>query len=253
MELATVIAIVGAVGIGATYALFAGMYPRSGGEYVFLSRTLHPVVGFGLSFSFAFWQMFYLGLNGAFFTQFALSPTLAGIAVVADNSSLLDLANWFLTPAGTFAGGIFLIASMSLLHLRGAAVYFRWQRWAAILAIGSIIVTGIVLLLGTIGTLDFKAAFDASAGAGAYDQVLADGKAAGTLPAAPFDLGSTLNFVLWPAFSIWFAITATSFSGEVKNVRRGMLTGIVSSQVITGIVFIAASFLDAPAFGSDFL
>ena len=253
MELATVIAIVGAVGIGATYALFAGMYPRSGGEYVFLSRTLHPTVGFALSFSFAFWQMFYLGLNGAFFTQFALSPTLAGIAVVADNSGLLDVSNWFLTPAGTFTGGIFLIVSMSLLHLRGAGVYFRWQRWAAILAIGSIIVTGIVLLLGAIGTLDFKAAFDASAGAGAYDQVLADGKAAGTLPAAPFDLGSTLNFVLWPAFSIWFAITATSFSGEVKNVRRGMLTGIVSSQVITGIVFIVAMFLYRTAFGNDFL
>ena len=69
MELATIIAIVGALGIGGTYALFASMYPRSGGEYVFLSRTLHPLVGFALSFSFAFWQMFYLGLNGAFFAQ----------------------------------------------------------------------------------------------------------------------------------------------------------------------------------------
>src|SRR3990172_11807 len=72
MELATLIAIGGAVGIGACYALFSAMYPRSGGEYVFLSRTLHPLVGFALSFSFAFWQMFYFGLNRAFLAQFAI-------------------------------------------------------------------------------------------------------------------------------------------------------------------------------------
>jgi amino acid transporter len=253
MELATLIAIVGALGIGGTYALFAGMYPRSGGEYVFLSRTLHPLVGFALSFSFTFWQMFYLGLNGAFFAQFAISPTLAGIAAVAGSQSLLDVANWFGSPAGIFIGGLFLIVTMSYLHWRGAAVYFRWQRWGAILAIASLVITVIVLLLGATGALNFKAAFDGVAGAGSYDKVLADGTAAGTLPAASFDLGATLNFVLWPAFSIWFAITATAFSGEVKDVRRGMLLGVVSSQILTGLVFVVLMFLYRTAFGNDFL
>jgi amino acid transporter len=229
------------------------MYPRSGGEYVFLSRTLHPTIGFALSVSFAFWQMFYLGLNGAFFAQFAVSPTLAGIAAVAGSKELLDIANWFGSPAGIFAGGLFLIVVMSFLHYRGAAVYFRWQRWAAILAMISVVITVIVLVLGAVGTLDFKASFDVAAGAGSYDQVLTDGQAAGTLPAAPFDLGATLNFVLWPAFSIWFAITATAFSGEVKNVQRGMLVGIVSSQILTGLVFIVLMFLYRTAFGNDFL
>lgn len=253
MELATLIAIVGALGIGGTYALFASMYPRSGGEYVFLSRTLHPLVGFALSFSFAFWQMFYLGLNGAFFAQFALSPTLAGVATVTESQQLLDLANWFGTPSGIFAGGLFLILTMSYLHWRGAAVYFRWQRWGALLAMASLAITVVVLALGALGALDFKAAFDGIAGSGSYDQVLADGSAAGTLPAAPFDFMATLNFVLWPAFSIWFAITATAFSGEVKNVQRGMLVGMVSAQVITGLVFVLLMFLYRSAFGNDFL
>lgn len=253
MELATIIAIVGALGIGGTYALFASMYPRSGGEYVFLSRTLHPLMGFALSFSFAFWQMFYLGLNGAFFAQFAVSPTLAGVAAVAESQSLLDLANWFGSPAGIFAGGLFLIVTMSFLHWRGAAVYFRWQRWGALLAMASLAITVVVLALGAIGAFNFEAAFNQVAGAGAYDQVIADGTAAGTLPAAPFDLGATLNFVLWPAFSIWFAITATAFSGEVKNVQRGMLVGMVSAQVITGLVFVLLMFLYRTAFGNDFL
>lgn len=254
MELGTLIAIVGAVGIGACYALFAAMYPRSGGEYVFLSRTLHPLVGFALSFSFAFWQMFYLGINGAFFAQFALSPVLAGLAVQSGNAQLLDIANWFGTPVsaggpgtGVFLGGLFLVVVMAFLHYRGAAVYFRWQRWFAALSLVSLAVTVLVLLAAAAGVMDFKSNFDALAGAGSYDAV------AGAAPAAPFSFGETMNFVLWPAFSIWFAITATSFSGEVKNVQRGMLLGIVGSQVLTGLVFIVLMFLYRSAFGNDFL
>lgn len=253
MELATLIAIAGAVGIGACYALFAGMYPRSGGEYVFLSRTLHPLVGFALSFSFAFWQMFYFGLNGAFLAQFAISPTLAGIAVQAGNAGLLDLANWFSTPEGLFIAGAAMIAVMSFLHLRGAGVYFRWQRWASFAAMASLALTVVVLLLAAAGAFDFKANFDGLAGVGAYDKVLADGQASGVLPAAPFSLGETMNYILWPAFSIWFAITATSFSGEVRNVGRGMLVGIVGSQILTGLVFVVLMFLYRAAFGNDFV
>ncbi|MEW5990834.1 MAG: APC family permease [Chloroflexota bacterium] len=253
MELATLFAILGAVGIGASYALFSAMYPRSGGEYVFLSRTLNPLVGFALSFSFAFWQMFYYGLNGAFFAQFALSPTLAAIAVQMGNRSLLDAANWFGSGVGTFAAGLFLIALMSFLHWRGAGTYFRWQRWAAVISIASILLTAAVLVLTMVGVFHFQSNFNALAGSGAYDQVLADGEAAGVLPAPAFDLTQTMFFILWPAFSIWFAITATSFSGEVKNVQRGLLVGIVGSQILTGLVFIVMMFLYRNAFGNDFL
>jgi amino acid transporter len=42
IEWSTVITMVGAIALGLVYALFAAVYPRSGGEYVFLSRTVHP-------------------------------------------------------------------------------------------------------------------------------------------------------------------------------------------------------------------
>jgi len=253
MELATLIAIVGAGGIGTCYALFASMFPRSGGEYVFLSRTLHPLVGFSFSFSFAFWQMFYFGINGALFAQFALSPILAGIAVQTGSQQLLDLANWFGSGIGLFVAGMVLVLGMAYLHWRGAGVYFKWQRWAALLSMASLILTVVVLAGAVLGVFDFKANFDALAGAGAYNQVLADGQAAGVLPAAPFSFGETMNYVLWPAFSIWFAITATSFAGEVKNVQRGMVAGIVGSQVLTGLMFVVLMVLYRGAFGNDFV
>ncbi len=253
MELATVIAMLGGGAIGACYALLATVYPRSGAEYVFLSRSLHPAVGFALSFNFAFWQMFYIGINGAFLSLFAVSPILAGIGVQTGSSGLLDVANWFAGRWGIFLCGSAMVLGMGYLHYRGAGKYFRWQRWASYIAMASVGITVVVLAMAAAGALDFRAHFNALAGAGAYGRVIAAGAAAGAPIGAAFSLSETLKFVLWPAFSLWFAITAVSFSGEVKNVQRGQLVGIVGSVVAMGITFVVLMALYRGAFGSDFL
>lgn len=253
MELATLLATIGGIAIGACYAMVAAVYPRSGAEYVFLSRSLSSSVGFAFSFSFAFWQIFYIGINGAFLCLFAISPVLAGLGVQADSQALIDLATWFSGKWGIFIGGSATVLFMGYLHYRGAGGYFRWQRWATYASVISLAVTIVVLILAAAGVLDFQANFNELAGAGAYDQVVADGVAAGAAPLAAFSLGETWKFVLWPAFSLWFAITAISFSGEVKNVKRGQLGGIVGSVIALGACFIVLMFLYRGAFGSDFM
>jgi amino acid transporter len=253
MELASLFAMLGGIAIAGCYALLATVYPRSGAEYVFLSRSLHPAVGFALSFSFTFWQMFYIGINGAFLSLFAVSPVLAGIGVLAGSTALIDLAGWFGAGWGVFLCGSAMILVMGYLHYRGAGMYFRWQRWASYLSIASLLVTVVVLILAASGALDFRANFDALAGQGAYQGVIDKGVEAGAAPLAPFSLGETWKFVLWPAFSLWFAITAVSFSGEVKNVRRGQLVGLIGSIVAMGVSFIVLMALYRGAFGSDFM
>jgi amino acid transporter len=253
MELATLLATIGGIAIGACYAMVASVYPRSGAEYVFLSRSLSPSVGFAFSFSFAFWQMFYFGINGAFLCLFAISPVLAGLGVQAHNQTLIDMSTWFSGKWGIFLGGSAVVLLMGYLHYRGAGGYFRWQRWATYASLVSLAITIVVLFLAAIGVLDFKANFNELAGAGAYGKVIADGVAAGAAPLASSSMGETWKFVLWPAFSLWFAITAVSFSGEVKNVKRGQLGGIVGSVIALGAAFIVLMLLYRGAFGSNFM
>jgi amino acid transporter len=253
MELASFLAMIGGLAIGTCYALLATVYPRSGAEYVFLSRSLHPSVGFALSFNFAYWQMFYIGINGAFLSLFAISPVLAGIAVQAHSPGLLSAASWFGGHWGVFVGGSAAVLVMGYLHYRGAGLYFRWQRWATYLSIFSLVATIVVLLLALAGVFDFQANFNHLAGAGAYQKVVAAGIRAGVAPAHSFSLGQTWNFVLWPALSLWFAICAVSFSGEVKNVKRGQLIGINGSVLATGIAFIVLMALYRGVFGSSFM
>ena len=253
MPLAALIATVAGLAMGICYAMFATLYPRSGGEYVYLSRTLAPVVGFVVSFSFAFWETFYTGINGAFFSLYSISPMLAGLGVQSDSKGLLDAADWFTHGWGIFIAGTVMILFLGYIQYRGAAVYFKWQRWATYLAFGSLALTIFVLILAAVGVLDFKANFNELAGPGAYGKVVADGVKAGLAPPAGFDFGETMKFMIWPAFSIWFAVASTSFSGEIRNVQRSQLIGITGSMILMGIAFLVLLPLYQSVFGGSFL
>ncbi|MGI0080865.1 MAG: APC family permease, partial [Nitrososphaerales archaeon] len=52
------IALIFALAIAAMYAILTAVMPRSGGDYVFNSRILHPSIGFGFNFSLTVWQLF---------------------------------------------------------------------------------------------------------------------------------------------------------------------------------------------------
>ena len=52
------IALIFAIAIAAMYAILTSMMPRSGGDYIFNSRIVHPVFGFSFNFSLTVWQLF---------------------------------------------------------------------------------------------------------------------------------------------------------------------------------------------------
>src|SRR5207237_5803334 len=111
----------------------------------------------------------------------------------------------------------------------------------------------IVLALTAAGVFNFKGNFDALAGAGAYDKVIATAWSSGANLNPGFSLGATMNFLIWPAFSILFAINSVSFSGEIKNVRRGQLFGITGAMIWAGLIMIALMFFIRAAVSDQFL
>jgi amino acid transporter len=247
MEWGTVIATVGGLALGTCYALLSSVYPRSGGEYVFISRIIHPVVGFTASFSFTFWQIFYYGINGAFLAIYALSPFCGVLGVQMNSPGLLDASSWFGGGTGIFITGTIMVIFFACLQGTGLARYFRWQRWASYAAAVSLVITIIVLALAATGVLDFKSNFDHLAASGEYEQIIR-----GTTMASG-SFTETVKFMIWPAFSIWFAVASVSFSGEVKDVKRGQLIGINGAMATMGVAMVVLVYLYQEAFGSAFL
>jgi amino acid transporter len=249
MELATLIATVAGLFIAGCYGLLSMVYPRSGGDYVFMSRILHPVAGIVLSMSLIFWQLFYTGVNGAFLSKFGIAPMLSSLGVQQHNAALIEAGNWFAGKWGLFLGGVLVIGFFSVVQYRGAAVYFKVQRWASYITAASLVVTFITLALAATGVFDFHHNFDAAAGAGAYDGVIA---AAGDT-SHPFSLSQTAFFAAWPAFSLWFAVLSVSFGGEVKDGQRSQLRGMTLAIVTMGGAMMLLMFLYRMAFGSSFM
>jgi APA family basic amino acid/polyamine antiporter len=72
----TLIALAAAVPVSLVYAKLSAAYPRSGGDYVFVSRIVHPAIAFMSNFSYCVWGTFYIGVSGVFLGVYGVAPLL---------------------------------------------------------------------------------------------------------------------------------------------------------------------------------
>ena len=63
--------------------------PRSGGEYVFLGRVVHPAVGFTASWGFTWSQLLGMALYASFTVNFGVAIAFLTLGNVLDSSGLV--------------------------------------------------------------------------------------------------------------------------------------------------------------------
>ena len=105
------------------YGNFAGAMPRSGGDYLSISRSIHPFVGFLVNSAFTVLQIFSTAFIINFVPLFALPALFQTLAIVTGDHSWATTASNVSTHTGQFliSGGIIVVA--------GVFVIF-WQRFA---------------------------------------------------------------------------------------------------------------------------
>jgi amino acid transporter len=215
-----VIAAVLALPMALVYAFFSAAIPRSGGDYVYISRTLHPLLGVVASWNWVFWMTVYVGVPAAYFAQYGLSGLLRMLGVATSNSSLIELANNFVDPVWILGVGTILIAFFAVIFALGNRIYFRLQN--VVFGIGMIGVAFAVGLAFIGNSAAFPADFDryvSAAGGIANASSLA-------IPPAPYDALQTFYSSTWPQFIVLFAITSSFLGGEVRKARVSQLLGM---------------------------
>lgn len=214
------IAAVLALPMALVYAFFSAAIPRSGGDYVYISRSLHPLLGFVASWNWVFWMTVYVGVPAAYFAQYGLSGLLRMLGVALSNTGLIDLANNFVDPTWILAVGTILIVFFAVIFALGTRTYFRLQNVVFAIGIfGVAIAVGLALLGNSAG---FATDFDnyvKAAGGVANASSLA-------VPTAPYDFLQTLYSSTWPQFIVLFAITSSFLGGEVRQARVSQLLGM---------------------------
>lgn len=207
-----VIALLGAL----CYGALAARLQESGGEYLFLSRTLHPLPGF-----LAGWISLLAGFGGAI--AFAAEALQAYVAPWLPAAWPQDLT------------GTLLIAGAAWLHAYGLRPGVLAQNAAVLVKLvllGGFALWGIARLAAGAGfTLGARAA---EAGAGGSAGSAADGALAAVSPT----LGAFAATLMWVSLSYSGWNAAVYVGGEVRDPRRS-----VPRAMLLGTLAVTALYL----------
>lgn len=232
------------------YGLFMAVMPRSGGDYVFVSRTLHPGIGFAANFNINAWYLLVIAYFGYLLTPFGLSSAFTTYGAAAHShrftswgATLGTSKNW-----GFAIGAITLILTALLmsLGLRRALQIFK-----VLFALSLVGIVVSVILLIVHGRGDF--ASSVTRFGGNYDKILGDAHKAGYAGGGGFSFHNTILAMPLAFASFGYSIVTAYAGGEVRSPRSSGMRAMLYSLAISGILVAILMGLASRTFGNDFL
>jgi amino acid transporter len=237
---ATIISFVINIPVLLMMSLLASSMPRTGGDYVWVSRILSPplalVSNFGAALSATIGATFW----ARYFPVFALGPILATLGVTFDNSTLIDWGRSFQTDSHwIFVGAMVMVVLMGAILVAGLRTTFRWQNAFWIIASLGTFLAFVVLVFGN--HADFINNFNSISDKYASPHAAALMTAAGTTGSSPNagDWNATLpsvfvvmTFMMWNWWSVYL-------SGELKSAaNRGRQIAVMFGALAWDVIFI---------------
>lgn len=233
------------------FAMFSAAMPRSGGDYVYVSRILGPRLGMMSSFINTVWWFIYGGVPSAFFARYGLGPLCRNVGILSGNKALIDLGAWFVTPEGTIITGVILLAFLVAVFSLGLNVYFRLQNALFVVAMLGLVVIGAVLLAGS--QAQFSANLDTIVGKPGTYQAVIDSARAGGFTEAPFDWYWSLIPITWIYLELVFNQSSAYIGGEIKRASRVQLWSMPIAAIVSVGIALVITALFQSAIGTTFL
>lgn len=246
--ISTVLAAVGMLFAAITFYLWSITFPRSGGVYIALSRSVSPAVAFVFTLIETMILCYYAAFAAQLIVTVGFSSFFAAVGSVGGNATMLGWAAALASPDGIFWVGTAVLIAAGALLAAGTRLYFTVQKIMFVIAILGTVVTIAVLLFGSRET--FQANFASLTGL-QYDAVIEAAKGAGWAPAA-FSWDMTIAFLVWPLLPLLGAVQSVGIGGEVKRVNRSQLFGMVGAVVAAAAMIAVVALLADKTFGYDF-
>ena len=236
-------------GIGLVYGILGGSMPRSGGEYIYLSRIFNPGVGLVISF-----------LNALFVPMawlWTLPPTYAhpGISAIFGLVNMPEKSASFFDPQV-----VFIVSTISILYgflvigIGGLKVYKINQR--IIFTVSMLILIAILGVGAPHSNQEFIQAWNAASkqysSLGYYELINA-------VKATGFPVSATINW--WDTIALattvcsWWAAYGFIISfigGEIKRPQRNIILAQTLSVLVPGIGMILVALMMYNTFGREF-
>ena len=221
------------------YTQLGTAMPRSGSDYVYGSRILHPSLGMMGSWMLAF----LLILNPAIFSDLITTGYVPGLL---NALGMTAEAAWFSNVAVRLAIDSIIIAICVMFVIIPIRHYAKIQTIFIVIAlIGAILVPVALLAIGHDG---FVAALNARSPV-PYDAVIAKAKSLGFTPY--FSWTDTILAI--PGLGFYLITTwPCAVGGELKNVKRSLPIGMIGGNMIPWCIFFITAAIYYYVLGSDF-
>jgi amino acid transporter len=249
-----------AIPITIVYAGLGSAMPRAGGDYLFQSRSISPLVGFAIPLAWAamLWTVFY-PLCALVIINNGLVPILNALSGDLSAGFLADIATWLGTTTGTLIATLTLTGLGWALTVAGVGVYRKFQRWVFVPSVIITFFTFVIVLLTT-STGSWQEHFNSFAAnqeAGVtVDKVFQAARDAGWQQTG-MNLADTLIWIPIMMGAIPFAVfAAEGMLGEVKgarNFRKMAMTFVIGAFIIGTVVLAFVYFLFERTVSRDFI
>jgi APA family basic amino acid/polyamine antiporter len=230
------------------YTQFSIIFPRSGGEYVFIGRTIHPSLGFMANFVEILLFISSCGGFTVWLSAYGFGPMFSVLGTLWGSTSVSSLATIFSVPENIFIIGVLSIFVMNGFMLLGTRVALNAMKVLFVIAYAGIV--GYIVAVAALPHSSFVANFN-SLSPLSYDQVIATAQASGA--SVGFNWTDTFGAIVFVNLAALGFMCSSYTGGEVRNPRRSQLIGIVGSALfICAVMFVivAVSYL---SMGRDFL
>lgn len=236
--------------IAGLYWYFSVTMPRSGGEYVYISRTLHPFLGFWASFMISITALSWTGTIQDWWIQWGLNGPLRAVGVATGSEGWVDLANTLDKPLIRFLiGSASILIFTSWLYLKGTKTMMKVSYWAVGAAWLAVLILGLLVVIT--GQDGFRENFDRLSGT-SYQAVLDAGRQAGAL----FKVGLFATFyagITYICLNTLGQTFSANLAGEIRGVSRSQALALFGSLAIQMAVWFAAYQLTYALVGTNFM
>jgi amino acid transporter len=227
--------------------------PRSGGDYVFVSRAIASSVGFVASFIFYIALLVDPASTGAYwgFSEAGLQLSFSG--QILNNPGITNLGN-FISPFTTTSPATLFGVSVLLLAIGAVGIILGGRVFRMIIygffGFGAITLVIVMAMFALNGQSTFAADY-AKYFAGGVPAVVSAASAAGYSPG--YNLAS-LGLIIPVVFvSLGPFPTMQLVGGEIKNPKRSLLFGAVGAEVASIFIFFLMTYLFDHSIGITFL
>lgn len=254
--IAMVIACLGCAAQGMMFAMFGATMPRAGGDYLYISRVIHPAIGFMTNFSMAFWLIWAVSWGATTFASIGLATIFNALGSVTGNQDLVNLAGTVGTVKWAAIIGTVWLGFGSIFVIGRLKNFLRMQLIIAVAGFAAIAALLIVLATTSVGEfkLTYNGFMESQGGsADAYDNVISSARGFGFNSGAGLTASALMLAIPFASFNYFWTFCSTYLTGETKNVKKTQIIGMVGSNFLILIVSLLIIFLLFNAVGYDFI